>query len=88
MRIGQIVLIDDTRIPQIQTGIIVRKEYDPDGLHNWYEVLCNDGNNHVLPGFLLSSAKPAHPIIDKNKVKNFANKAAKFMQACTKTTHT
>lgn len=89
MKIGQIVFVDDTRIPHIQTGVIVRKEYDPDGLHNWYRVLCNDGQNHVLPAFLLSPASSSrHPVLDKNKVKNFANKAAKFMQACTKTTHT
>ena len=55
MRIGQIVFIDCSNL-EVQTGIIVQKERDPDDQHFWYEVLCNDGENHVLPGYLLSPA--------------------------------
>lgn len=78
MKIGQIIYIDDTRIPHVQTGIIVKKEYDQDGLHNWYEVLCNDGQNHVLPAFLLSPATRTHVT---SSVK-YAKKRANTVQAC------
>lgn len=88
MRIGQIVFIKASNLPSLDTGIIIRKERDEDAQCMWYEVLCNDGQNHVIPDYLLSLARATHPILDKNKVKNFANKAAKFMQACTKTAHT
>ena len=56
MRIGQIVFIDDKNLPGLQTGLISRKEKDYQGEFWWYEVLCNDGQNHVLPGHLLSPA--------------------------------
>lgn len=88
MRIGQIVFIDDSNIPNVQTGIITKRQKEEQAQYFWYEVLCNDGQHHVLPAFLLSPAKATHPILDKNKMKNFANKAAKFMQACTKIAHT
>ena len=55
MRIGQIVFVDKES-SKLQTGIIVRKERCQAGDFWWYEVLCNDGQNHVLPGYLLSPA--------------------------------
>ena len=43
MRIGQIVSIEDNNIPHVQTGIIIRRERDPDqAQYFWYEVLAND----------------------------------------------
>ena len=54
MRIGQIVFIDDSNIPNVQTGIITRREKEEQAQYFWYEVLCNDGNNYVLPAFVLS----------------------------------
>ena len=54
MKIGQIVFIDENFTGAVQTGIIVRKERCQDGSFWWYEVLCNDGYNHVLPDYLLS----------------------------------
>ena len=57
MRVGQIVFIDDQNIPNVQTGIITKREKEEQGMYFWYEVLCNDGQNYVLPAFVLS---PAH----------------------------
>ena len=55
MRIGQIVSIEDKNIPYVQTGIIIRRERDPNqGQYFWYEVLANDEKIYVLPQFLLS----------------------------------
>jgi len=87
MRIGQIVFIRSQTFLDAQTGIIVRKEYEETLEEWWYEVLCNDGCNHVLPEQLLSPAGTTGSILDNNKAKNFAKKAAYFMQACTKNTH-
>ena len=56
MRIGQIVFIDDKNLPNVQTGIITKREKEPQASYFWYEVLCNDGQNYVIPGFLLSPA--------------------------------
>ena len=56
MRIGQIVFIDDKNLPHVQTGIVTKREKEDQGMYFWYEVLCNDGQNHVLPGFVLSPA--------------------------------
>ena len=56
MRIGQIVFIHDNNIPNVQTGIITRREKEEQAQYFWYEVLCNDGNNYVLPAFVLSPA--------------------------------
>ena len=53
MQIGQIVFITDANLPEVQTGIITKKERDPNTQYFWYEVLCNDGQNHVVPAFLL-----------------------------------
>jgi len=53
MRIGQIVVVDDNSLPKIQTGIITKREMEEQGMYFWYEVLCNDGQNHVLPGYSL-----------------------------------
>jgi len=53
MRIGQIVFI--SKHPAgLETGIILKKEYEKPNQAWWYEVLCNDGQNHVIPGWLLS----------------------------------
>ena len=70
MRIGQIVYIKDSRL-KVQTGIVGRKEKDYQGEFWWYEVLCNDGQNHVLPGHLLSPATRGEDVIvdTKNKSK-------------------
>ena len=57
MKIGQIVFIDENFTGPVQTGIIVRKEECQTGEFYWYEVLCNDGHNHVLPEYLLSPAQ-------------------------------
>ena len=54
MRIGQIVAIEDNNIPHVQTGIILRREKEEQGMYWWYEVLANDENTYVLPAFLLS----------------------------------
>ena len=54
MKIGQIVFIKDSNL-EVQTGIIKRKEECQTGEFWWYEVLCNDGHNHVLPEYLLKS---------------------------------
>ena len=56
MRIGQIVFINDQNIPNVQTGIITRREKEECAQYFWYEVLCNDGNNYVLPAFVLLPA--------------------------------
>jgi len=60
MRIGQIVFITNVSYlrTNVQTGIITKKEQEDSGTW-WYEVLCNDGQNHVLPEYLLSSADHA-----------------------------
>tara|TARA_Y100001938_G_scaffold131802_1_gene189317 strand:- start:1832 stop:2053 length:222 start_codon:yes stop_codon:yes gene_type:complete len=57
MRIGQIVFIEDSLWCKAQTGIIAKKELDKNTDQWWYEVLCNDGENHVIPEFLLSPGK-------------------------------
>lgn len=58
MGIGQIVKIrkeasgwSNSRLHSIDTGIIAKREYDGEGW--WYEVLCNDGENHIIPGCFL-----------------------------------
>ena len=56
MSIGQIVFIKDKNLPNVQTGIITKRERCNESQYMWYEVLCNDGQNHVIPGFLLSPA--------------------------------
>jgi len=57
MRIGQIVFIDANSLPDVQTGIITKREMEDQGLYFWYEVLCNDGQAHVFPAYLLSPAQ-------------------------------
>jgi hypothetical protein len=54
MKIGQIVFIQNMK--KINTGIIIRSEYEPSTEEHWYEVQCNDNNIHVIPGSLLSVA--------------------------------
>ena len=56
MRVGQIVFINDSNVPNVQTGIITKREMEEQGMYFWYEVLCNDGQNHVFPAYLLSPA--------------------------------
>ena len=83
MRIGQIVFINDSNLPNVQTGIITKREIEDQGMYFWYEVFCNDGQNHVIPAFLLSPA----PARVGREYKNNAKKLANFVQACTKITH-
>ena len=71
MRIGQIVSIDDKNIPHVQTGIILRREKEPQSQFIWYEVLANDEKTYVLPEFLLSSA------LRQIRTSNEANKSTK-----------
>ena len=65
MRIGQIVFIKDANLPDVQTGIITKREKEEQAQYFWYEVLCNDGHHHVIPGFFQPfSSKilsPSHP---------------------------
>ena len=70
MRIGQIVSIEDSNIPHIQTGVIIRKELEEQGMYWWYEVLCNDGCHHVLPAYLLS------PRLRQIRTSDEANKSS------------
>ena len=44
MRIGQIVSVEDSNIPHVQTGVIVRRQKEEQGMYWWYEVLCNEGS--------------------------------------------
>lgn len=63
MKIGQIVFIKNARV---QTGIITRKEKHYQTKSWWYEVLCNDGKNHVLSEHQLSPA-------GSRRIRGFAN---------------
>ncbi len=83
MNIGQIVFIKGQTFLKAQTGIIVQKEYEATLEEWWYEVLCDDRCNHVLPGYLLSPA----PARVGREYKNNAKKLANFVQACTNLTH-
>jgi len=65
MKIGQIVFIDTGYIVMVQTGIVTKREKSKVTDGWWYEVLCNDNKNHVIPGFLLSPASYAS--VDDNK---------------------
>ena len=56
MNVGQIVFIKDSNL-KVQTGIIKRKEICQTGEFWWYEVLCDDRQNHVIPEYLLSPAQ-------------------------------
>jgi len=78
MRVGQIVFINDSNVPNVQTGIITKREIEEQGMYFWYEVLCNDGQNHVFPAYLLS---PATRTYVTSSVK-YAKKAANSVQAC------
>ena len=73
MRIGQIVFIEDSLWCKAQTGIVAKKELDKNTDQWWYEVLCNDGQNHVIPEFLLSPVK----MPTKSSIFNFENKLQK-----------
>jgi len=84
MRIGQIVFIDKNFGGPVQTGIINRKEKCQTGEFWWYEVLCNDGQNHVLPEYLLSPARTRMGRDHKASAKNLANS----VHACIKRAHT
>jgi len=83
MRIGQIVFVDDKNLPSVQTGIVTKREKEDQGLYFWYEVLCNDGQHHVFPEFLLSPAQRSHVTSSVKKAKKSANS----VQACTNNTH-
>ena len=69
MRIGQIVFIEDTNLPNVQTGIITRREKEEQASYFWYEVLCNDGLTHVFPAFVLSPASSRKWIIEEKAEK-------------------
>ena len=72
MRIGQIVFIKDKNLPNVQTGIITKRQKEDN--HNfWYEVLCNDGQNYVLPGFLLSPVSARMDTLSKQNSKKICN---------------
>ena len=82
MRIGQIVFIKDKNLPNVQTGIITKRQKEDN--HNfWYEVLCNDGQNYVLPGFLLSP----RPFTPFTWTKEMHEKRANSVHACINHTH-
>ena len=74
MRIGQIVFIDDNNLPHIQTGIITKRQREERAQYFWYEVLCNDGQSHVFPEYLLS---PAERTVVTSAVKK-CKKISKF----------
>ena len=82
MRIGQIVFINDQNIPNVQTGIITRREKEECAQYFWYEVLCNDGLHHVFPAFLLS---PAPPRVGRGNKKSQIN-VHNFLHSSTKHT--
>ena len=75
MRIGQIVFIDDTNLPDVQTGIITKREKEEQAQYFWYEVLCNDGHHHVFPAWLLSPAQRVSKPYWSELKKYFKNKA-------------
>ena len=75
MRIGQIVFIDDSNLPNVQTGIITKREKEEQAQYFWYEVLCNDGQHHVFPAFILSPARSAFKPDWTELKKFFKNKA-------------
>ena len=82
MKIGQIVFIKSQTLLKAQTGIIVRKEYEKTLEEWWYEVLCNDGCNHVIPACLLS---PAGARVGRGNKKSQIN-VHNFLHASTKHT--
>ena len=77
MNVGQIVFIKDSNI-SVQTGIIVSQEYNQYSGQWWYEVFCNDNQNHVIPGFLLSPAESAGSTKGINLKKYFKNNATLY----------
>ena len=83
MMIGQIVFVSDANLPHIDTGIITKRQRDPDAQYFWYEVFCNDGQNHVLPAFLLS---PAGPRLHRN-LQEYREIKQKMVQGCINFTH-
>ena len=81
MRIGQIVSVEDSNIPHVQTGVIVRRQKEEQGMYWWYEVLCNDGCHHVLPEFLLSPR--LRQIRTSNEVIKTTKKSHNYQQHST-----
>ena len=85
MRIGQIVSIEDNNIPHVQTGIVIRRERDPDqAQYFWYEVLANDNKTYVIPQFLLSPH--LRQIRTSNEVNKTSIKLHNFQQHSSKHT--
>lgn len=80
MRIGQIVYISAkakewlSHFKDIESGIIAKKEYDKDTDTWWYEVLCNDNKNHVMPGFLLSPGQSTWVAVGREKINKKCKK--------------
>ena len=85
MRIGQLVAIDDKHMPHIQTGVIIRKQRDPESHWMWYEVLCNDGEHHILPNILLSPR--LRQIRTSNEANKTSEKSHNYQQHSTKHTN-
>ena len=81
MNVGQIVFIKDSNL-KVQTGIIKRKEICQTGEFWWYEVLCDDRQNHVIPEYLLS---PAHARVGRGNKKSQIN-VHNFLHSSTKHT--
>ena len=81
MRIGQIVFICDMNLPKVQTGIVTKREKEEQSQYFWYEVLCNDGQHHVFPAYLLSPARRSHVTSSVKKCK----KMSKFCASMYKT---
>ena len=80
MEIGQIVFINDDNLPHVQTGIITKRQREEQAQYFWYEVLCNDGQHHVFPTFLLSPAQRSYVTSSAKKCKKLGNS----VHACTK----
>lgn len=83
MNIGQIVFVSDSKLPDVQIGIVTKREKEDRGMYFWYEILCNDGQNHVIPDFLLSPAqRRIHlPYIDaKNNLQKSEQKSCSTVQ--------
>ena len=64
MKVGSIVFIGEEYSCPVNTGIVTKIEFDTSTGENWFEVFCDDGYNHVIPGHLLSSAYPQKYVPD------------------------
>jgi len=85
MRIGQIVSIEANNVPNVQTGIITKRQKEEQAQYFWYEVLCNDGNYHIFPAFLLSPR--LRQIRGSSEANKTSTKSHNFQQHSTNTSH-